>query len=672
MSRKIRDKFHNIKKNKINNNGKDNNIIKKYNDIIKNESIGNIIGKIIFIILSIIFTILITIVIIFFTSKINYKNLLVDGKANVSEWQNNESKLVSLKGNWEFYWNNFVTEADIQNGAQPDLLVKAPDVWNNYEIDGKKLPGFGYASYKISITGIEVGREISFYIPTMSTAYEMYIDDNLVSSCGEVSKTEAGSKPEYRPKQVNYTPTADHFDIIVHVSNYSYARGGMWYCLYMGTASNISNIRELIVCRDMFILGSFFVMIFLFLSIYLSRKKERASLFLALISFTAVCRTLVYGGFLINYLFPHISFDVIVKMDYMTLYWFPIIMQLVLYEIFQDHIKFSMIKVFIYIDVALSIFTIVAPISVLTNITKLAELMMVVISLSIYSQLYDVLKLRKKYAIVMYIGFTVDLAAGVYDVLLQASMVEFVVSEFTPLGLFFMIMLQAYVLARNFTASIEYNEKSFIEIKNHIENERKSELKFLKSQIKPHFVNNALNTIISVSRTDIYKAQELLVEFSTYLRGCFDFKDIQDLIPLEREIEFIKAYVVLQQARFGDKIQVTYEMDDMSFMLPSLILQPLVENAITHGIREKKTMGNILIYEISHTNFVRIGVKDDGIGIDKERIEKLINGIEQSRGIGVYNITSRLQKTYGISLQIENIKEGGVDVYMDIPQKIRK
>ena len=197
-------------------------------------------------------------------------------------------------------------------------------------------------------------------------------------------------------------------------------------------------------------------------------------------------------------------------------------------------------------------------------------------------------------------------------------------------------------------------------------------MKFLKSQIKPHFVNNALNTIISVSRTDIYKAQELLVEFSTYLRGCFDFKDIQDLIPLEREIEFIKAYVVLQQARFGDKIQVTYEMDDMSFMLPSLILQPLVENAITHGIREKKTMGNILIYEISHTNFVRIGVKDDGIGIDKERIEKLINGIEQSRGIGVYNITSRLKKTYGISLQIENIKEGGVDVYMDIPQKIRK
>ena len=102
-------------------------------------------------------------------------------------------------------------------------------------------------------------------------------------------------------------------------------------------------------------------------------------------------------------------------------------------------------------------------------------------------------------------------------------------------------------------------------------------------------------------------------------------------------------------------------------MVPPLILQPLVENAIVHGIRHNPDGGNILVYVKNCSKFARIGVKDDGEGIAPERIEKLINGEEISRSVGIFNISNRLNKLYGTSLHIENLDSGGLDVYMELP-----
>jgi sensor histidine kinase YesM len=199
--------------------------------------------------------------------------------------------------------------------------------------------------------------------------------------------------------------------------------------------------------------------------------------------------------------------------------------------------------------------------------------------------------------------------------------------------------------------------------------QRKLELQFLKSQIRPHFVNNALNAIISVSRTDAVKARKLLVEFSRYLHNCYSVKDLDDKVPIGNELSFVRAYVALEQARYPDSLYVAYEIDDVFLMVPPLTLQPLVENAIIHGIREKPGDGHIRIYVKDRGEFTQIGVLDDGVGISKEAAATLLSSNYQGTGVGICNINRRMQRLYNTGLHLDSRPDGGTDAYILVPKE---
>jgi LytS/YehU family sensor histidine kinase len=154
------------------------------------------------------------------------------------------------------------------------------------------------------------------------------------------------------------------------------------------------------------------------------------------------------------------------------------------------------------------------------------------------------------------------------------------------------------------------------------------------------------------------------VDFSSYLRGCYDYEG-DDLISIEQELDFVRAYVALEQARFGEKLKVEYEIEVGDALVPPLILQPLVENAFVHGLREKQDGGTVLVYALrGKSNIVKIGVKDDGVGLAaaKEKSSK-------RQGIGVANIDRRLARMYKTQLVFETPAEGGCEVYMEIPYR---
>ncbi len=138
------------------------------------------------------------------------------------------------------------------------------------------------------------------------------------------------------------------------------------------------------------------------------------------------------------------------------------------------------------------------------------------------------------------------------------------------------------------------------------------EIEHLKGQMRPHFIHNALTSIISISRTEPDRARELLLDFSSYLRGFYDYER-DELVSFEQEQELVRAYVALEQARFGEMLRVEYRIEADNFLLPSLVLQPLVENAFVHGLREKDNGGTVTVYAKRVKNGrVRVGVRDDG------------------------------------------------------------
>jgi sensor histidine kinase YesM len=187
------------------------------------------------------------------------------------------------------------------------------------------------------------------------------------------------------------------------------------------------------------------------------------------------------------------------------------------------------------------------------------------------------------------------------------------------------------------------------------------ELAFLQAQIKPHFLYNTLNVIISLCRIDHEKVRELLLDFSDYLHHNFDFYPEQKLVFLENEITYVQAYIRIEQARFPNKINVLYELEEAEkIMVPPLILQPLVENAIVHGIRRKKISGTVIIRSKQENNFWCIEVEDDGIGMTEEQIQEVLsNQWHQGKGVGIANINKRLLSLYGQGLMIRSLPEKG-------------
>ncbi|WP_347835123.1 response regulator [Gracilibacillus sp. JCM 18860] len=137
--------------------------------------------------------------------------------------------------------------------------------------------------------------------------------------------------------------------------------------------------------------------------------------------------------------------------------------------------------------------------------------------------------------------------------------------------------------------------RALIELKLSIEERVRMEGAWLQSQIQPHFLYNTLNSIAALGEIDLPKMQALLEEFSNYLQLSFDFKNSDPMVPLEHELSLVRSYLYIEQERFRDRIKVCWEIEpNINVFLPPLSIQPLVENAVRHGILQRKEGGNYL------------------------------------------------------------------------------
>lgn len=183
-----------------------------------------------------------------------------------------------------------------------------------------------------------------------------------------------------------------------------------------------------------------------------------------------------------------------------------------------------------------------------------------------------------------------------------------------------------------------------------------AEIRRLQAQINPHFLFNSLNTIGSFCRTNAEKARELLLDLSLYMRKNLDSS--RGFIPLSDELDQVRSYLAIEQARFGDRIGVRWNIDEScaGWPIPPLIIQPLVENSVKHGILGRGDGGTVTINASRDEDRLRISVIDDGSGMDDALVRSLLEkialteraGLDSCRaGIGIRNCASRLEQIYG-------------------------
>lgn len=184
----------------------------------------------------------------------------------------------------------------------------------------------------------------------------------------------------------------------------------------------------------------------------------------------------------------------------------------------------------------------------------------------------------------------------------------------------------------------------------------KAEIKALQTQINPHFLFNALNAIASSIRIDQDRARHLIINLSDYLRFNLELKS--EFIDIKRELQQVSDYIEIEKARFKDKLNIVYDIDDIDITIPSLSIQPLVENAIVHGILKGTKSGTVTIKVKRELDRVKITILDTGVGIDQDIINKIYSGNMEDKKIGLYNVHLRLKLIYGEGLIITRLDRG--------------
>jgi len=252
-------------------------------------------------------------------------------------------------------------------------------------------------------------------------------------------------------------------------------------------------------------------------------------------------------------------------------------------------------------------------------------------------------------------------------VMAAAEMLHIVASYIVQIGASY--LMQTKLLAE---------ERRRIELENAL---RELELKALQSQVNPHFLFNTLNTAARLAYLEnAQRTAEVVYSLANLLR--YSLRNIDRLVPLKEEITHIKHYLYIQEVRYKGRIRAIIEVPEQleGILLPVMTLQPLVENAIVHGLEKKLEGGEVKIIAYATGELVKIEVIDNGIGMEKEMVERLkmkrVGGRESGHitGLGLLNVDLRLKQYFGSSygLQLESELGQGTKVTLIFPKKLEE
>ncbi|MFJ6210414.1 ATP-binding protein [Lysinibacillus sp. NPDC092081] len=221
------------------------------------------------------------------------------------------------------------------------------------------------------------------------------------------------------------------------------------------------------------------------------------------------------------------------------------------------------------------------------------------------------------------------------------------------------------------SVELKVRSRALIDLKYSINQRLHLETAWLQAQIQPHFLFNTLNTIASLSTIDTDRMIDLMHHFGEYLHASFDVRNLQRVVPLKDELELVRSYLYINQQRFGDLLNIEWDVDDnINIEIPPISLQTLVENAIRHGVLKQEEGGKVCIRIKDFTDHVAVSVIDDGVGIDPSILDELQSGSHSpNTGVGLRNTDLRLKRIYGQRLQITSALNEGTTVTFHIPKK---
>lgn len=577
-----------------------------------------------------------------------------NGIIDLSEWDYKKDESVKLNGDWEFYWNELLTPKQIeeQRLKERTLTTKVPGLWKNIFVNDKKLPNEGFATYKLLVKMKTIPDNLAFNIKFFISSCKIWVDDKIVYESGSVGKNVNAFEGKFNPQIVQIHPDNKEFNITIQISNYGYANGGFASDIELGDIMMLVNKKNSRAFADMFLFGCIMIMALYHLSLFIFRRKEYYTLYFGIMCLLISIRVLMMGEMLIYNFLPDIPLNILLKTSGVI---FPLILPcftMFVHSFFEEDTPIWFVRVSQAIGLIFTIITIALPNNLRHNFLFPFQVCSVVIIIILLFVIAKASYMKRDGALFFLIATASITLIILNDILNGYGILK--TGYYIPIGQLLFVFVQAFMLFKRLVKQEELITKS--------------ELRMLQAQIKPHFLFNAINTIICVSRISSDKAIELLLYLSDFLRCGFSFKSDEEFVDFETEILHVKSYLEIEKARFLDRLNIIFDVDSsINCKVPACIIQPIVENAVRHGILPRKNGGTVKLTAKQQDNLILITIEDNGVGMTEKRLKEVQSGVDKSSGIGVANVKERIQKIYKTKLTIQSSEEKGTVVSITIP-----
>jgi two-component system, LytTR family, sensor kinase len=599
---------------------------------------------------------------------------LVDkGKVDLSSIDFKQNELVALDGQWEFYWNRLLKPEDFIAEQPPhmDSLMKVPGSWHDREAGTKVYPDHGVATYRLRLKYPSTINDPALRIQRVTTAYKLYANGQLIVEVGKVSDNPSDFEKGYEMLIVDLPKDKQELELIFQVANLDYARGGFRESPVFGSKQVLERQKMILLTLQLLFIGSVFIFgIYYFLLFFLQRKNKTALLF-SLLCFDTALSSLVWGETPGKIFFSNGPINVGIYITYITEYNLMPIMILFVLSIYPLEYKKKSLGL-VLLPTLLFETLLLTPIEIMVSFDNYYCVLMLLQMIYILGVLIKAVLRKRDNAILMFIAIGIFVLAILADMLNNKGIGSINISYMFLYGNFAVLIAMSYVQAKQQANThkklILYNEK-LVEADRLKDRIMATEMSFLQAQIKPHFLYNALSAIANVCEKDGKKAGKLIVDLAIYLRGSLEFNHLDKMVRIEKELEFVDTYFNIEQARFGEKIKMLKEIKiPFDYQIPVLILQPLVENAVRHGISKKQGGGTVFVRMKLTDEGAYIEIEDDGVGMDGEKLSILLNEAGNGLGVGLLNIHHRLLRLYGRGIDISSEVGRGTCVKLLIPE----
>lgn len=397
----------------------------------------------------------------FITSFSEESHKMVKGYLDISNVDLSKVKSIDVIGEAEFYWNKLLTPEDFKkNEESPDFYIKMPGFWNEYSLNGKKLPAEGYGTYRFKIN---VGKErnIGLRIPNADSNYVLWINGKIAAADGTVGKDKKSSLPHNEKKTIYFTIDCNELDVVMQISNFNYSHGGYWSFMTIGTAENIQFLGNSMLALDLFWFGCLIMMGGYHLGLFFQRKKDYTLLIFGLICIFVAMRTITTGE---DYFAKVINYNTVAaweasfKLNFLSIHLVPGMIIIFFYLLYPKEVN----RKILYVSSGLTIFwvfTVMLLPAKIYFIVFLNFFQFVILAQGFYF-LYVILiafNRKRSGALIFFVGMLFMFITGVNDILLSNSLINSV--YLTTLGMMVFIFSQSYYLSYKFSLAYTENEK---------------------------------------------------------------------------------------------------------------------------------------------------------------------------------------------------------------------